>query len=135
MRTSVLIHKHSKGVRLAQLAKDYNIDEGKLEGGLKYTILWVLNALSQICDSRKCYKLNFLKLQILELIEDISLGATLGKLLAIEGIGKITLMKLADKGIPDLEHLSELSVDDIIKIGIHKTRAIKLKSFVSRRNR
>ncbi len=56
---SNLPHRHAKGTKLDQLTREYNTEVGKLEDDLKFTCVWALNVISQICDSRKCYKTRF----------------------------------------------------------------------------
>lgn len=135
MQTVVLLHRHAKGIKLDRLAKEYKVDEGKLEGNLKFTTLWVLNAIAQICDPRKCYKLEHIKMHILELLDDISLGATLGKLLAIDGIGKTTVMKLVNLGITDMDMLIDKTDKDLLAIGIDKRKSKTIMSLVKRSRR
>lgn len=135
MQTAILLHRHAKGTTLEHLAREYNTDEGKLEDSLKFTSIWVLNVISQICDSRKCYKLDFLKMKVLELIDNISLGATLGKLLNINGIGKVTVMKLIDNGIKSIEHLATLHLEDLYRLGLDHKKAKLISRFVQRSSR
>mgnify|MGYP001294672564 CR=1 FL=1 len=135
MRTAVLLHRHSRGRTLEELASEYKVDEGSLENGLKYTAIWLLSALAQICDSRKCYKLDPLRMRILELLEDLSFGATLGKLMTIDGIGKRTVEKLIQAGYSHIDQLLKVNKESLKSLGLTTEQTVRITSFVKRRFR
>ena len=135
LQTAILIHRHSRGEKLDVLAKEYKTSEGQLEGGLKFTILWVLNTLAQICDPAKCYKLNSLRMIILEMIDNVSLGASLGKLLTIEGVGKRTVYRLMDHGIRDIYQLENVTKEKLENWGIAKQKITAILTRVRREYR
>jgi helicase len=56
MRTAVLLYQHSHGAPLAHLSAKFKTAQGELENNLKFTVLWVLSCLSQICNGKRCYK-------------------------------------------------------------------------------
>lgn len=135
MATAILLHRHSRGETLAKLACEYKKDEGSLENNLKYTAMWMLSCLAQICDSRKCYKLDPLKLKILELLEDLRFGSNLGKLMTIEGVGRQTIEKLLSAGYEQIETLASAREADLRKLGLNNVQVTKVASFVRRRSR
>lgn len=135
IRTAQMLHRHCQGKQIGELAAIYGIHSGTLESGLKPTITWVLSCLAQICDSDKAYKLDFLSLSIYELLEDLNLGATLGKLLQLPGIGRKTAEKLVAAGITSLDALGPLSLDHLKALGLTSPQAITISTFVARRGR
>lgn len=123
MQTAVLLFRHSRGVPLAKLAEDYQAEEGELEQGLKYCALWLLNALAQICDSRKCYKLDFLMLKALELIEKVQYGSGLAPLLKLEGIGRKSIEKLMSAGFLHIKGLERVSYAELTELGLSEKQS------------
>lgn len=140
MRTALLLHQHSKGENLGSLAERFTrgrskIHEGNLESGLKYTTMWVLSCLSQICDPRKCYKLEKLKLRIIDLLNDLAFGSTIGKLLNISGVGRRTVETLLRSGIDSMELLERQTVDSLKNIPLGKKQLKAIVGEVVRRGR
>lgn len=140
MRTAILLHRHANGERLDRLAEDYTrgrsqIFEGDLESGLKFTVTWVLSCLSQICDPKKCYQLEPLKFSILDLLEDLSFGSTLGKLLQVKGIGRSTIERLIQQGVNRLDSLTGLDEEALADLGVGRKQRVALLSEVRRRSR
>jgi superfamily II DNA/RNA helicase len=110
MATAVMLHRHAKGESLHQLAIAHTrgrsiIHEGDLESGLKFSAVWVLNCLSHICDPKKCYDMERLKLRALDLMEDLSCGSELGKLRQLDGIGKRSVESLLSAGIESFDQI------------------------------
>lgn len=139
MRTSVLLHRHAFGERLGSLANEYTkgrskVYEGNLESGLKFTTTWVLSCLSQICDPRKCYKIEKLKLRIFGLLNELSFGSNLGKLLQIKGVGRKTVETLIANGVTDLNEVEKLSRKNLEEMGI-KVKQVSRILVNSRRSR
>ena len=83
MRTSVLLYQHARGIPLARLATKFKSSQGELENNLKFSVLWILNCLSQICNDKRCYKFDFLMMKALKLIECVAVGSELGELLTV----------------------------------------------------
>ncbi|MCP4457323.1 MAG: hypothetical protein GY816_04760, partial [Cytophagales bacterium] len=135
MGTAILLHRHAKGEKIETLASEYSLYEGTLENGLKFTVLWILSCLAQICSSDKCYKLDFLAMRIYELLEDLTLGSTLGKLLTVKGIGRKSVQKLIDAGFEDIGSLTGIPDEIFLKTGLVASQAKSVKRFVSRRSR
>lgn len=135
LRTSLMLLQHSRGKRIEELALAYSIRSGAFESGLKPTITWVLSCLAQICDSDKAYKLDFLSLRIFELLENLSLGATLGKLLKLDGIGRRSVEKLVSAGIIDVDSLTRTSRDHLEELGLTKSQAATVSNFCAMHNR
>lgn len=135
IRTAQMLHRHCQGKQIGELAAMYGIHSGTLESGLKPTITWVLSCLAQICDSDKAYKLDFLSLRIYELLEDLNLGATLGKLLQLDGIGRKTAEKLVSAGITNLEILGRATQEHLLDLGLNKPQADKVLNFSALRRR
>jgi helicase len=126
MDAATLLHRHSRGKTLAELVDLYQVDEGRLEQGLKSTSLWLLSGLAQICDSRKCYKLDSLMLRILELMEKVRYGSGLGSLLKLEGIGKKTIEKLIASGFREPKDLQATNKTELVSCGIGQKQAEKI---------
>lgn len=135
LRTAVLLHRHARGRKLADLATEYKVDEGTLENGLKPTVTWVLSCLAQICDSRRCYKLDALKMRILELIENLTFGATLGALLSIDGVGRRSVEKLVTAGYKSFADVGSIGQQDLVDCGLAEEQARKVIAFAKRRTR
>ncbi len=109
IRTAQMLLEHSRGKTIPDLCTTYGVHHGSFESGLKSTVTWVLSCLAQICDSDKAYKLDFLSLRIYELLDNLSLGATLGQLLQLNGIGRRTVEKLISADITNIEALTAVS--------------------------
>lgn len=135
MATAILLHRHACGETLERLAQDAGVHSGSLEGGLKYTVTWVLGCLAQISTRDRCYKLDFLALRIYELLEDLTLGSTLGKLLTIRGVGGSTVDRLLREGYRDLQSLKRISPSQLTEIGIGAKQASDIARFVRRQAR
>jgi helicase len=135
LRTSLMLYQHSRGKRVEELALNFDIHSGSFESGLKPTITWVLSCLAQVCDSDKAYKLDFLSLRIFDLLENLSLGATLGKLLRLDGIGRRSVEKLISSGITDLEAVSRMNQNQFEELGLTKSQASAISRFCMIRNR
>ncbi|PWU14404.1 MAG: hypothetical protein C5B50_17660 [Verrucomicrobia bacterium] len=135
MRTAQMLHRHSCGLPILEIAAVYGIHAGMFESGLKPTITWVLNCLAQICDSDKAYKLDFLKVRIYELLENLSLGATLGRLLDLPGIGRKTVEKLVGGGVITIDHPALLNADQLQSFGLTTSQASTISSFAAFRRR
>lgn len=135
MRTAVFLHRHAHGARLDALCCEYDVHPGNVEGGLKFTSTWLLSCLGQICDARKCYKLDFLMMRSLELLQNLSLGATLGPLLETKGIGRKSIEKLVVAGYDTIEALETCAVDDLTTVGLQGDKATRVHSAVRRRSR
>ena len=114
---------------------EYGLKIGDIEGGLKFTSMWLMNCLAQICSPDRCYNLNFIAMRCFELTENLSFGATLGKLLSVKGIGRRTVQKLVDNDIKSLSGLSSASVDMLIEFGIAKSQAQKVLQYARRASR
>jgi len=140
MRTAMLLHRHANGERLDHLAENYSrgrsqVFEGNLESGLKFTVTWVLSCLSQICDPRKCYQLEQLKFRILDLLEDLSFGSNLGKLLQVKGVGRRTIENLISQGVDQLDALKKLDEPALARMGIQRKQAAAILADTRRRSR
>ena len=140
MRVATLLHRHANGESLSILAQDFSrgrslLSEGDLESGLKFSTTWVLSCLTQICDPKKCYNLNALKMKLIDLLEDLSLGSQLGKLLLIKGVGRRTVEHLISAGIETIEGLADQSEDDLIQRGVQPKQAASITRHVRRRSR
>lgn len=140
MKTAVLLHRHANGERLDCLAEEYTrgrsqVLEGDLESGLKFTVSWVLSCLSQICDPKKCYQLEPLKFRILDLLENLSFGSSLGKLLQVKGVGRTTVEHLISKGVDRIDVISGMDQTQIIGIGIARRQATAIVNYLRRLDR
>jgi replicative superfamily II helicase len=135
MATAVLLHRHARGETLNDLAREYGMHSGSLESGLKYTATWVLGCLSQICTSDRCYKLDFLALRIYELLEDLTMGSTLGKLLTLKGVGRATVEKLLNAGFSDIERLHTVQLSTLTDLGVADDPAGAILRFLRRSRR
>jgi replicative superfamily II helicase len=133
--TAMLLHRHANGSSLDNLANEYAVHPGTLESGLKYTTTWVLSCLAQICSSDRCYKLDFLATKIYELLEDLSLGSTLGKLITIKGVGRVTVGKLLEAGYRDSDSLAGLGESALVEVGVARKQAASISRFLRRQSR
>ena len=112
-----------------------NTIQADLESGLKFSATWVLSCLTQICDPKKCYNLNPQKMKLIDLLEDLSIGSQLGKLLLIKGVGRRTVEHMVSRGIETVEGLVNLSEDDLINQGVQSRQAVSIARYVRRRSR
>ncbi len=135
MGTAILLHRHAKGESIHSLADEYKVQPGALESGLKYTVTWVLSCLAQICSPQKCYKLEFLSMQAYGLLEDLSLGASLGKLISIKGVGRRSIAKLVNQGYVTIHDIGQLSESEMCRIGIKGDKARRISRFLKRVHR
>lgn len=135
LRTALMLWEHARGSTLATLQAKYGVYPGEFESGLKPTVVWILNSLAQICTGKRCYKLDFLALQAYELIGELSLGATLGKLVAIDGFGRRSAERLLDAGIRDLQDPRLASIEFLLGAGLQKPQAELVRRVVVRRGR
>jgi replicative superfamily II helicase len=135
MRTAVLLHQHAKGAPLASLAERYRSSVGALENGLKYSVLWMLNCISQICNSKRCYKMDFLMMRSLKLIECVSVGSQLGELLLLKGIGRRSVEKLMRHGIESMDDLADISKARLSEYGLNQKQVDLIDSWGRRRSR
>ena len=130
-----LLRRHARGEGLEQLAQEHGVHTGALETGLKQTTIWVLNCLAQTCTGARCYKLDFLALQIYPLIEDLSLGSSLGKLLTIRGVGRATVERLQVAGIREPSELRPLDQLALVAMGVARKQADAIVRFSRRQSR
>jgi hypothetical protein len=123
MQTAILLYQHARGVPLASLAVKFKTPLGELENNLKFSILWLLSCLFQICNSKRCYKLDFLMMKSLKLIECTSVGSELGVLLTIKGVGKNTVYNLIKNGLNSMDDLASVTLSDLVGRGIRERQA------------
>ena len=141
MATAVMLLRHARGESLNQLARLHTrgrsvIHEGDLESGLKFSAVWVLNCLSQICDPKKCYDMERLKIRSLELMEDLSCGSELGKLRQLDGIGNRSVDALLAAGIISFDEIRARPLEALRKItGIALDKLEIIQGFARRRTR
>jgi helicase len=135
LRTALMLSEHATGLTINELHEKYGVHPGEFESGLKSTIVWVLHSLAQICTGRRCYKLDFLALRMYELIGELSLGATLGKLVAMPGFGRRSAERLLDYGIQDLHDPRLNSMEFLLGAGLKKGQAELVRRAVGRRSR
>lgn len=140
MATAILLHRHTVGESLGSLARRYShskrqIHEGDLESGLKYTVVWVLGCLAQICNPDKAYQMKRVQMRLLDLIEDVSLGSQMGKLMNIEGIGRRTVEKLIESGFNKVEDVSKLVPNQFVEMGVRKEQMEAMHKWLKRKNR
>ena len=135
LRTSVLLFQHTKGAPLARLAIKFNASMGGLENNLKFSVLWILNCLSQICNGKRCYKFDFLMMRALKLIECIAVGSELGQLLTIKGVGRRTVDKLIDGGCSSINDMQDFAFEDLENMGIGSRQAVSILKWSNRQSR
>ncbi|MFZ1538725.1 MAG: DEAD/DEAH box helicase [Chromatiaceae bacterium] len=133
--TAILLHRHARGATLHVLVAEYGSHAGSLESGVKYTATWVLSCLAEICRSDRCYKLDFLAMRIYELLEDLSLGSTLGKLATIKGVGRTTVRRLMEAGYSDMNTLAKIDESAMTGLGVTPKRAASIARFLRRQAR
>lgn len=135
MRTAILLLQHAKGSPLASLAIKFNAALGELENSLKFSVLWILSCISQICNGRRCYKLDFLMMRSLKLIECVAVGSELGELLTLKGIGRKTVNKIISEGINTIDDLLECSNKDLLKLGIKEKQLKSINMYLNKYSR
>lgn len=135
MRTAILLYQHANGLPLASLAIKFKASIGNLENSLKFSVLWVLSCMSQICNGKRCYKFDFLMMKILNLIECIAIGSEFGELLSVKGIGRNSVNKLIENGLQTLDELSDFSVSELMQIGVKERQSILLYNSIRRKFR
>jgi nucleotidyltransferase/DNA polymerase involved in DNA repair len=74
-------------------------------------------------------------MKLIDLLEDLSIGSQLGKLLLIKGVGRRTVEHLVSRGIETVEGLVNLSEDDLINQGVQSRQAVSIARYVRRRSR
>jgi replicative superfamily II helicase len=140
MATAILLYIHAKGESLKSLALRYShakrqLHEGDLESGLKFSAIWMLSCISQICDPEKAYGMKRVQLRILELIEDVSLGSEMGKLCVISGIASRSVQKLVERGVTNLESLRVLLANNTNDLGLTEAQRISIAQWLHSRAR
>jgi len=140
MATAILLHKHARGDTLTSLSNRYSnskrqLHEGDLESGLKFSAVWVLSCIAQICDPEKAYDMKKIQLRIFELIEDVSMGSEIGKLTQIQGVGPGSIKKIIDAGITDLQKLRSVDMDLLKSLGLSQSQAHAVMKWVAVRRR
>ncbi len=123
MSTAILLYQHARGVPLASLAVKFKTTLGQIENNLKFSSLWILSCLSQICNGKYCYKFDFLMMRALKLIECITIGSELGDLLTIKGVGRNSVDKLIKGGFQSIHELESLSLPGLIDLGLKEQQA------------
>jgi len=123
MQSAVLLYQHGKGTHLADLATKFKTSLGGLENNLKFNVLWILNCLSQICNPKRCYKLDYLMMRSIKLIECIAIGSELGELLTIKGVGKRTVEKVIENDIKTMKEIRNLSCQDLLAMNIGRKQS------------
>ena len=112
MQSSVLLYQHARGIHLSVLSTKFKTSSGELENNLKFNVLWKLNCLSQICNPKRCYKLDYIMMRAYKLIECLSVGSKLGELMRIEGVGRRSVEKLIENDLHAIDDLEGLSKQD-----------------------
>ena len=135
LQSAVLLYQHAKGVHLADLSKKFKKPLGDLENNLKFNMLWLLNCFSQICNSKRCYKMDFLMMRAIKLIECIAVGSELGSLMTIKGVGRRTVETLLDNGVNTMAGVEDMSEQKLIEIGIGKKQTKSLCQYFRKFNR
>jgi replicative superfamily II helicase len=135
LRTSSMLLEHARGGRIGTLVETYGCHDGDVEGRLKPAVCWLLNALAQICSSDRCYKLDFLAVRAYELMQALTVGGPLGKLMNVKGIGIKTINTLSASGIQDLSQLTGKPTAFLETMGLGKVQAEALKRFLVRHRR
>ena len=140
MATAILLHRHAKGESLTSLSTNYShsrrqLHEGDLESGLKFAATWVLSCLAQICDPDKAYDMGRVRLRIIDLLEDVSLGSEMGKLTNIAGIGTQSVRKLIQSGITSIASLKSQDERKLLETGISKKQLDGISKWLRGRTR
>jgi hypothetical protein len=130
-----MLREHAHGRQLDDLIASYGGYEGDFEGRLKPTVIWLLNSLAQICTGTKCYKLDFLAIRLYELMQDLAVGGSLGKLLAVDGIGVKSIDKLVSAGIRRLEDLTAVQPEALLAMGLAQKQVNAIRGVTIRRGR
>lgn len=135
LRTGSMLLGHARGRGIGDLAEGYGCREGDFEGRLKPAVCWLLNALAQICTGDRCYKLDSLAVRAYDLMQALTAGGPLGKLMNVKGIGIKTIETLSANGIQDLSDLTGKSSGFFKTLGLAKSQSEALERFLIRRRR
>ena len=124
MQSAILLYQHARGTHLADLATKFKASLGELENNLKFNVLWLLNCFSQICNPKRCYKLDYLMMRAFKLIECMSVGSKLGELMRIQGVGRRSVEKLIENDFHSVNEIEKLGFEDLIEMGIGRKQSI-----------
>ena len=69
------------------------------------------------------------------MLQDLSIGSSLGKLMSIKGVGRQTVIKLVNNGYTNLSDVSQLAVSDMQGLGINKSQATRIVQYIKRASR
>lgn len=135
MQSAVLLYQHARGVHLADLATKFKASLGELENNLKFNVLWLMNCFSQICNPKRCYKLDYLMMRAFNLIECLTVGSKLGELMRIKGVGRRSVEKLIENDFHSTEDIENLSIQNLIELGIGKKQSDLIIKSIRKRYR
>lgn len=135
MRTGAMLLEHARGCRIEALADRYGIREGDLEGRLKPSVGWLLNSLASICTGERCYRLDFLAIRAYELMQSLTVGGPLGKLINVDGIGIRTIESLTAFGVRELSELASKSPEQLAEMGVRTGQREAIRRFMLRSSR
>ncbi len=135
LRTGAMLCDHAHGRQLDDLITSYGGYEGDFEGRIKPAVIWLLNSLAQICTGTKCYKLDFIAIRAYELMQDLVVGGSLGKLLAVDGIGIKSIDKLLSAGIRRFEDLTAIRPEALLAMGLGQQQVNAIRRVTIRRGR
>jgi replicative superfamily II helicase len=135
LRTGAMLREHARGRELDDLMSIYGAYEGDIEGRLKPTVIWLLHSLAQICTGDRCYKLDFIALRAYTLMQDLAAGGSLGRLLAVDGIGVKSIEKLTSGGVRRFEDLATVQPEELLAMGLVKRQVSAIRRVVARHSR
>jgi hypothetical protein len=130
-----MLLEHARGRDIESLVESYGCRDGDIEGRLKPAVCWLLNALAQICSGDKCYKLDYLSVRAYELMQRVTVGGPLGRLMDVKGIGIQTIETMAASGIRDISELAGKPTAFWETIGLGSVQIESLKRFLARYRR
>jgi hypothetical protein len=135
LQTGAMLRDHAHGSRLDDLISSYGGYEGDFEGRLKPAVIWLLNSLAQICTGDRCYKLDFLAIKAYELMQNLIAGGSLGKLLAVDGVGVKSINKLVSAGIRRFEDLATMRPEALLAMGLGQQQVNAIRRAMIRHGR
>jgi replicative superfamily II helicase len=135
LQTGAMLRDHAQGCQLDDLILSYGGYEGDFESRLKPAVIWLLNSLAQICTGAKCYKLDFIAIRAYELTQNLIVGGSLGKLLAVDGIGVKSINKLVSAGIRRFEDLTTIRPEALLAMGLGQQQVKAIRRVTIRHGR
>jgi replicative superfamily II helicase len=135
LRTACMLREYALSrMTLEQICTRWNFHDD-LEGRLLPMASWLLNAIANICHGDRCYRLDFLRPRIFQLIQNLAVGGGLGRLFSVKGIGVRSIDKIRASGIRSFEDLLVAPSTVFHGVGLTRRQVADLGRLVARAGR